>query len=179
MPGNNGLFYDGRTTSPSTTFGTTPAYTEATTIGITPNYTENATVGITSVSSPFGAEYLQTIFWVYLCLLVIIFLFICIHRRADFAAFYRRNLQQSRESFPLKLGPEWHYVKMHKSMMSSSKAFTSLILMFKSVVEKDCSILRVLHIYCKSGHLRWWLRTFSIVKQYTWVLNTRMHGIPN
>lgn len=75
MPGNNGLFFDGRTTSPSTTFGTTPAYTESTTFGTTPTYTENTTIGTTS-----EAEHLWTILWVFLGLVVFIisiFLFFC------------------------------------------------------------------------------------------------------
>lgn len=71
MPGNNGLFFDGRTTSPSTTFGTTPAYTESTTFGTTPTYTENTTIGTTS-----EAEHLWTILWVFLAPVVIISIFL-------------------------------------------------------------------------------------------------------
>lgn len=78
MPGNKGLFFDGRTTSPSTTFETTPAYTESTTFGTTPTYTENTTIGTTS-----EAEHPWTILWVFLATVVIIsiFLFFCIHKK--------------------------------------------------------------------------------------------------
>lgn len=37
---------------------------------------------------------------------------------------------------------------------------------------------RLLRYYCKSGCLRWWLSTFSMVKQYARLLNKWMHDLP-
>lgn len=72
MAGNKGLFFDGRTTSPS--------YAKSTTFGTTQTYTENTTIGTTS-----EAEHLWTILGVFLGLVVFIiisiFLFICIHKK--------------------------------------------------------------------------------------------------
>lgn len=59
MAGNKGLFFDGRTTSPS--------YAKSTTFGTTPTYTENTTIGTTS-----EAEHLWTILGVFLGLVVFI-----------------------------------------------------------------------------------------------------------